>query len=77
MDNAIPKEILNAKNTLMEEIKNLESRTCNILRVPNLIIEAVFKKNSKTNLFYLKKIKKKKKKKASRRNPLLFKPLIR
>ncbi|EGR33429.1 phosphofructokinase family protein, putative [Ichthyophthirius multifiliis] len=40
MDNTIPKEILNAKNTLMEEIKNLESRTCNILKVPNLISEA-------------------------------------
>ncbi|KAL4469541.1 hypothetical protein ABPG74_004794 [Tetrahymena malaccensis] len=38
-DNTIPKEILNASNTLMEEVKNLESRTCNILKVPNLIIE--------------------------------------
>ena len=39
----IPKEILNAHNTLMEEIKNLESRTCTILKVPNLIMEVVMK----------------------------------
>ncbi len=45
MDNAIPKEIINAKNTLMEEIKNLESRTCNILKVPHLIQESVKKYN--------------------------------
>jgi hypothetical protein len=40
-DNTIPKEILHAPNTLLEEVKTLESRTSSILKVPNLIFEVV------------------------------------
>ncbi|EGR34828.1 hypothetical protein IMG5_000550 [Ichthyophthirius multifiliis] len=35
----IPKEIMNSSNTLMDELKFLQSRTCNILKVHNLIMD--------------------------------------
>ena len=59
----IPFDILNANNTLFEELKYLESLTCKILKVPNLINDFV-KKNKKNK-------KKKKKKQVLRRNPFI------
>ena len=59
----IPFDILNANNTLFEELKYLESLTCKILKVPNLINDFV-KKN--------KKNKKKKKKTSPPKKSLHF-----